>query len=100
MSRQKRTWLATLLLCSLLLALNVAAGWAGIAPANGIPSIDRYVIGGGGGPTGPDSHSLEATIGQPLAGIVSEPSFDLCSGFWCGMPLPYKVYLPVVVRSI
>ena len=99
MSKQEKTRLATLLLCSLLLAFSVATGSAGIVLANGTPTIDWYVIGGGGGPSGAGGQAPEATIGQPLAGLVSQPGFDLCSGFWCGVPLPFKVYLPIVVHG-
>ena len=56
---------------------------------------------GGGGYTyssGGD-YSLGGTIGQPDAGLLTGPGYILAGGFWSGAGQPYRVYLPLVVRS-
>jgi hypothetical protein len=99
MNRHKRTILAVLL-CSLLLVLSVAGGWAAVVLANGTPALDWYVIGGGGGHAEAPRHSLGGTIGQPLVGTATGPGLNLCSGFWCRVLLMQRIYLPLVVRNI
>ena len=53
--------------------------------AIGIPTIDWWVIGGGGGHTEAGIYTLDATIGQAVAGVAADGSSELCSGFWCGV---------------
>lgn len=90
MSKRKITVLVAAFLCSLLLA--------GIALANGTPTIDWYVIGGGGGHSEAGIYGLDGTIGQPVVGTDSTGIYDLCAGFWC-RPEEYEIYLPVVLRN-
>ena len=78
---------------AMLTAIAIIA--AGLAWANGTSQITRYVIGGGGGQSTGGDYSLYATIGQPVAG----QSGELCSGFWCGVAVEYKIYLPLVLRN-
>ncbi len=97
MNTQKRITLALVLLGGLLLASVVLA-----APT--APTLDRYVIGGGGGLTEVGIYTLEGTIGQALVGANSTAPFDLCSGFWCGLdvdytPFSYYISLPLVLRQ-
>jgi hypothetical protein len=66
--------------------------------AGGGTAIYPYVIGGGGGHSQAGVYTLDATIGQAVAGRVVSPPYDLCAGFWCGMGR-YKVYLPLVLRN-
>jgi len=51
-----------------------------------------YTFSGGGG------YSLGETIGQPDAGLLTGPGYQLSGGFWTGGG-PYRVYLPVTLRS-
>jgi hypothetical protein len=78
-----------------LVALLVVAGSA--LAANGY-EIFPHVFGSGGGRVQAGDYVLDATIGQALVGEVSEGSFELCAGFWCGMGR-YKAYLPLVLRN-
>jgi hypothetical protein len=84
------------LLGSLLLVTAVLA-----APT--ATTVDRYVIGGGGGDAGVGVLALSGTIGQPVVGGVGNDPYELGSGFWGGMGMvavaPYQIYLPVVTRS-
>ena len=65
--------------------------------ANGY-EISSYVIGGGGGHSEASPYTLDGTVGQAVAGVVSNAPYELCAGFWCGMGR-YKVYLPLVLRD-
>jgi hypothetical protein len=81
------------LLCSLLLSGVTRA-------ASGMPTIDWYVIGGGGGhDETPNFTTLDNTIGQPVVGAFLTTDCELCSGFWCGAAAEYAIYLPMVVRE-
>lgn len=80
-----------------LAALLLLAGT--VLAANGY-EISRYVIGSGGGHAETAPYALDGTAGQPLVGVVTDASYQLCSGFWCG-PVggEYRIYLPVVLRN-
>jgi ribosomal protein S27AE len=90
MSKRKITVLVAAFLCSLLLA--------GAVLANGLPSVDWQVTGGGGGHFEQGIYTLDNTIGQPVVGTDSTGIYDLCAGFWC-RPEEYEIYLPVVLRN-
>jgi hypothetical protein len=83
-------------------ALAVSLLLVGTALAQGTPSIDWWVIGGGGGSVTVGSTSLGGTIGQGLVGVDSNTPYELCSGFWCGAgggPDQYEIFLPVILRQ-
>jgi len=84
----------TLLVAALLLAASLGS----VALANGTLTIDRWVIGGGGGHSEAGSYVLDATVGQAVAGMTSNAPYELCAGFWCGMGR-YKVFLPLVLKN-
>ncbi len=69
----------------------------GAVLAQGTPAIPWSVLGGGGGHAETGSIALDGTIGQPMVGQVSNLSYALCAGFWCGTA-QYRVYLPLVLR--
>ena len=81
-----------ILITFLLLAGTVLA-------SNGL-EIPRYVIGSGGGPAEVSPYALNGTVGQSVVGVVSNASYQLCSGFWC-RPVggEYRIYLPTVLRN-
>ena len=72
---------------------------AGAVLANGTTSIERHVIGGGGGHAEAGGVMLDGAFGQPVVGIASNSSDELCSGFWCGVGVEYAVYLPLVLKT-
>ncbi len=74
-----------------LLTNTVLAGGGGLY-------ISRYVIGGGGGHSVAGHYTMNATVGQAVAGTFNTISYKLCAGFWCGVG-EYKVYLPVIIRN-
>jgi len=83
--------IAGAVLCALLLA--------GVTLANGTPSIDWYVIGGGGGHVEAGVYALDGTIGQAVVGTATDTGYELCSGFWCGAVVEYRIYLPIVLKN-
>jgi hypothetical protein len=91
MDRRKATALLVAFLCSLLLA--------SVALANGTPAIDWYVIGGGGGHVEAGVYALDGTIGQAVVGTATDTGYELCSGFWCGAVVEYRIYLPIVLKN-
>jgi hypothetical protein len=81
-----------ILITVLLATQSVLAGGGGL-------DIARYVIGGGGGYAQSGPYTLEATIGQPIAGDTpAAATYVLCTGFWCGLGL-YQVHLPILLRN-
>ena len=88
MRKQTIAALAVVLFSSLLLT--------GLVLAQGV--VDWDVTGGGGGHAEAGIYSLDGTIGQAIAGKISNTPYELCSGFWCGAVTDYKVYLPIVVK--
>ena len=78
---------------------------AGVVLASGPAAIDRHVISSGGGHVQAGAYTLDATFGQPVAGLAKEAAYELCSGFRCRavtVPEPvyqYNAFLPLVMRE-
>ena len=47
-------------------------------------TLEKYVIGSGGGEISSTSYSANGTIGQPLIGSSSSANYAVESGFWAG----------------
>lgn len=96
MKTQRRIVVVLVLLGSLALVGAVLA-----APTATI--VDRYVIGGGGGPQEAGIYTLNGTIGQPVVGAIGNTPYELGAGFWGGMGAvaggANRIYLPLVVRN-
>jgi hypothetical protein len=87
---------------SLFAAMVVFLAFASIALAQISANYDLswHVIAGGGGHMGGPGHTIAGTIGQPLVGpMMTGSSHALCSGFWCGVVVKYRIYLPLVLRN-
>ena len=83
----------------LILALAVFFLASGFALAmDDTPAIDWSVIGSGGEHAETAPYTLDGTIGQAMVGMVSNGSYELCSGFWCLALKEYKIYLPFVLN--
>jgi hypothetical protein len=82
---------ASLIVVALLLLSGTVLAAGGI-------EINRSVIGGGGGHSVSGRYTIDATIGQAVAGTFEAASYELCAGFWCGLG-EYHVYLPVIRRG-
>ena len=84
------TRVAVLVVLALLIVVGVAFAFD--------ISIDRQVIGSGGGFTQSGLFSINATIGQPVAGVVNIPLAEVQSGFWNGSIPEYEIFLPNVMK--
>ncbi|MCP4582292.1 MAG: hypothetical protein GY839_11820 [candidate division Zixibacteria bacterium] len=49
--------------------------------------VDWYVIGSGGGETASSNYQINGTIGQPVVGETSSPSYTVEAGYWVGAGL-------------
>ncbi len=87
-----------ILIAVLFAVLLVVLSLGVVILAAGTLTIDRWVIGGGGGHSEAGSYVLDATVGQAAAGVTSNTPYELCAGFWCGMGR-YKVFLPLVLKN-
>ena len=90
MSAKLTIWGAAMLL--FLLATVVLA-----APE--VAELERWVVGGGGGPAEAVDYGLDATIGQPLTGSGEGAPYQLRSGFWAAAWPEGMTYVPVVLRD-
>lgn len=59
---------------------TLVVGW--VLPTSAQYSISQYVIAGGGGQASGGAWTLDATIGQPVAGVTSGGAMVLNAGFW------------------
>lgn len=83
-----------------------AAGFAGLATVVAVigqSSSGSYELwwrtnAGGGSSTG-GGYTVQAAIGQPLAGASSGGTFTIASGFFGGGPEKYKRYLPALAKD-
>jgi len=84
----------------LALGLSLSLVVAGAALANGDLELPRWALGGGASSSTAEGVALQATLGQPVVGIVSSGDVTLGQGFWRGGAAPgYNIYLPLVIRA-
>ncbi len=94
LSRLKLTLIGAMVGVLLLTGIALAAG----------ESLPRHAVSGGGDTVSAGNITLRNTIGQPIAGSVSNGG-SLCSGFICGQAASAPtsggdkfVYLPLVLK--
>jgi hypothetical protein len=87
------------LVATLLLALVLGAGTL-FAQSSFAPSLNRWVVGTGGGASSGGGFTLNATVGQAEAGsTLTGGSFALTSGFWGQAgPRKQRVLVPLIQR--
>ncbi len=86
-----------------LLALLLLSGVALAQSGGGYDLTWNTVDGGGYTFSTGGSYALGGTIGQPDAGAMSGGVYALSGGFWAGgevQAMPYRIYLPLVLRSL
>jgi hypothetical protein len=90
MKAKNASWLVVLFLSLVL------AGVALAQPA----VISRSVMGGGGEQVSAGSYILAGTLAEPVAGDhVTGDDYQLTAGFWAGVSIERRIYLPLVLRS-
>jgi hypothetical protein len=85
----------------LVLILALVTPWGGVAAtasAGGPYELDWYTIDGGGAHSVGGRYTLGGTAGQPDAGLLAGEGYTLSGGFWAGVLVPYRVYLPLILR--
>ena len=86
----------------LILVLALFLVVTGVALANGVVELPRWVLGSGGEPSSGGNISLIDTIGQPVIGPSSGGDVSLQAGYWVGRSSVIEeetlVYLPLVLR--
>jgi hypothetical protein len=92
MGQRKMALLAAGLVACLLMAGAVLA-----APR--ATTLDHWVVGGGGGRVETGPYTLDGTIGQPVVGKINNAGYELGAGFWYGIDVGYRLYLPLVLRE-
>jgi hypothetical protein len=81
-------------------ALALSSLFASAALANGSPSINWWVIGGGGGSGTAGGTSLDGTIGQWVVGSDESGGLQLSPGFWGGgWDESHVLFLPLVMEN-
>jgi hypothetical protein len=99
--------LATLFLLGLLgisLAQDVSAlrseGEPLKNPQSGTYDLSWWTVDGGGTNSAEaNGYALGSTIGQPDAAVWSGGDYVLAGGFWGGVAVEYRVYLPLILRN-
>lgn len=85
----------------LTLALVLSLVMVGLALANGIVELPRWVLGGGVSDATSGDIALRATLGQPVVGVTSGGDVTLGQGSWNDGRSPESgsdIYLPLVQR--
>jgi hypothetical protein len=70
--------------------------------ADSIPnySLSWWTVDGGGVTANDSSgYALGGTAGQPDAAVWSGDDYVLEGGFWGGVAVEYRIYLPLVLRN-
>jgi hypothetical protein len=68
----------------LIVVLGLLALAAGIALAQGTPTINWWLLDGGGAPSGGGNVAVNDSLGQPIIGPSSGGGTWLGAGFWGG----------------
>ncbi|MDX9954638.1 MAG: hypothetical protein RBT75_11105 [Anaerolineae bacterium] len=90
------------LLCLLaLLVLSLRAGDSALAQTSATYNLEWHVIAGGGQPVSSASYRVNATVGQGAASppLATSATYRLSAGYWFRGIVPWRLYLPLVMRS-
>ncbi len=95
--RARKTFLPVIAALAALLLL--AAGVLAMSSANYWLDWFTPLTGGGGGRASSAHYAVNFTIGQSAIGTSASTHYQGCLGYWCGAGIPYRVYLPLVLRN-
>ncbi|MDY6876910.1 MAG: hypothetical protein SWK90_12015 [Chloroflexota bacterium] len=95
MTKRTLIVIASALLCGLLLA-GVA-----LAMESDNYRLDWFtpLTGGGGGAASSDHYAVNFTVGQSVVDTSDGTDYSACLGYWCGVAIEHRVYLPLVLRD-
>jgi hypothetical protein len=57
------------------------------------------LTGGGGGPAGSANYGVDLTVGQSVIGASSSANYGLGLGYWYGVAVTHRIYLPLLMRN-
>jgi hypothetical protein len=88
----------------IILLIVLMLGWAALAQARssegaGLYDLSWYTFDAGGGTRSSGSYTINGTIGQPEAALMSNGSYSLAGGFWGGTAVQYQTYLPLILKN-
>ncbi len=92
-------WAVAVLLIFAGAVLTGAVGAQEPDPTGGYALSWWSVDGGGVTSLEGRAYALGGTAGQPDAALWSGGDYALAGGFWGGVAVKYRVYLPLVVRN-
>lgn len=46
------------------------------------------------------NYAANFTIGQTVDGTAVNTTYQSCLGYWCGIPMEYKLLLPMILKNI
>ena len=85
-----------------LLAVLLCILWTGSALAMSSTNykLDWFtpLTSGGGGAASSTNYAVNLTIGQAAIGGLSSANYAVGLGYWYGVAVGYKVYLPIVLK--
>ena len=89
------------LLIILLVSATAAVTQGAIEPdQTGEYDLSWWTVDGGGVTSSKSSgHTLSGTAGQLDAAVWSGGDYVLAGGFWGGVAVEYRIYLPLVLRG-
>ena len=89
--------------CLLFVVLLMPAAIV-FAQSSGPPTgydLSWWTVDGGGIVANDSSgYALGGTAGQPDAAVWSDGDYVLAGGFWGGIAVEYRIYLPLVLRGV
>jgi hypothetical protein len=95
--RVRKTFLP--IIAALAILLLLAAGALAMYSTNYRLDWFTPLTGGGGGRASSAHYAVNFTIGQSAIGASASTNYKGCLGYWCGAVIPYRVYLPLVLRN-
>ncbi len=87
------------LLAAWLLAVMFLAAGGALAQSGGGYDLSWNTMDGGGGRSSAGQYTLDGTIGQPDAGMMTGGTYALTGGFWTQGGGGYRIFLPLVLRG-
>jgi hypothetical protein len=98
MKRHRERYIIPTILVVAIAVLLLAA--VAQAQSGGDYDLSWWTVDGGGTmySTGGD-YSLGGTAGQPDSAVWSGGGYSLAGGFWGGVGVDYRIYLPLVLRN-
>jgi hypothetical protein len=89
----------TTMLCVLVALLLLTGGVLAMSSANYRLDWFTPLTGGGGGPASSTNYAANFTLGQTTIGSSASANYTARLGYWYGAVVPFRLYLPLVLRQ-